>query len=475
MIKNKTDLSVAFSSQYKEMRLDDLSITGQVPEWLSGCFISNGPAQFEVGTTHFNHWFDGFAMLKKFDFNKGRVVFQNRFLRSQEFIESNKWGELNKNEFATYASNNTFRRMLLSIRELFKGNSHDNCVVNTAYLSSNYIAMTESNRVISFDINNLNTNGLFDFKDSLPGHFAIAHPHVDTKNGELINIAVEIGRFNKYHVYKIAPSSQSCDIIQTYVDDQLFYIHSFSITKNHIILYKSPLVMNKLKLMLGLPFNNTLSYKTDLTSFFIIINRTSGKTYELEADPFVCLHPINAFESKHQITLDVVCHFGENPYNKLFLSNLCAIKPKLPAGEIRRYEIDLQSNRCQHRTLSLRAHEFPRINYRRCNGSNYDFFYTNVVEKPGDQFFKVIEKFNIKTGEIQCFNKKDYYFGEPLFVEKTNASSEDDGLLLSIAYNNSTQLSSLVIIDSLSMELVAEVHLPFHLPFGLHGQFYSNH
>lgn len=473
MQKTKLNLSKAYSSQYVETKLDNLHINGELPAWLSGSFVSNGPGQFKVGSTHFNHWFDGFAMLKKFDFMSDGIRFQNRFLQSKEYVESNKLGKLNANEFGTYSSKYKLGRILSSIRELITGNAHDNCVVNTTCIDENYIAMTETKEVISFDIKDLSTTGEFNFAGTLPGHFTTAHPHFDTNTGELINISIEVGKTNKYHIYKIEPLSRIRKIIRTYASDSLFYIHSFSITKNYIILFKSPLVLNKLKLILGLPFNDCISYQDNLASFFVIIERKNGTIYEIETEPFVCLHGVNAYEDNNEIIMDLVCHHAGNPYDKLFLANLRSDKPTLPTGEIRRYAIDIHSKSCNQKTLSNDVHEFPRINYRRCNGNDYQFVYTNLIANPEDQFFNAIQKLNIQTGSIQQWDKENYYFGEAVFVARPNGQLEDDGVLLSIAYNALTQLSSLMIIDALSMQLAAEVCLPMPLPFGLHGNFFQ--
>ena len=468
------NLSAAYSSQYNEVILDNLQIEGEVPTWLTGSFVSNGPGQFEVESTHFNHWFDGFAMLRKFDFKAGAVCFQNRFLHSKEYIESNKLGRLNGNEFGTYASNTAFGRIRSSIRNLIKGDSHDNCVVNTTCIAANYIAMTEGNDIISFNIKDLSTTGRFNFLDKIPGHFTLAHPHFDINTGELINISIEVGRITKYHVYKIDPMSKARKIIRTYSSDSLFYNHSFSITNNYVILFKSPLVMNKYKLILGLPLNNTLSYQENLSSFFIIIDRRNGQIQEVETDPFVCLHSVNAYEYESELVLDLVCHSSGNPYDKLYLSNLCSTQPTLPTGEIKRYVINLNSKNCNQIITSTNTHEFPRINYKFCNGTNYQFVYTNFITHPGAQFFNAIQKLNIQTGNTQHWEKTNYYLGEAVFVPKIDSKLEDEGVLLSIAFDASTNLSSLVIIDALSMHLLAEIFLPLHLPFGLHGNFYKN-
>ena len=442
--------------------------------WLSGSFVSNGPGQFEVGETHFNHWFDGFAMLKKFDFKSGTVRFQNRFLQSKEYVESNKFGRLNVNEFATYASSSTLGRILTSMKELIKSSIHDNCVVNTTCVAEHYIAMTESNDVLSFNMNDLSTIGAFKYTDNILEHFTTAHPHFDVHTNELINVSIEISKVTKYHIYKIEPLTKTRKIIHTYASDSTFYIHSFSITKNYVILFKSPLIMNKVKVMLGLPLNNALSYQENAFSFFVVIDRRNGKTHEIETAPFVCLHSVNAYEHENKIILDLVCHPSGNPYDSLYLSNIRSNKPTLPTGEIRRYAINLHLKNCDEITISNRSHEFPRINYMACNGNHYQFVYTTLIMNLGDPFFNEIQKLNVQTGSIQCWGKPNYYLSEAVFVARTNGQQEDDGVLLTIAFNASTQLSSLMIIDALSMHLLAEVCLPLHLPFGLHGNFYKN-
>lgn len=465
------NFSKAFSSQYKEITLDKLNIEGDIPKWLSGSFVSNGPAQFEVGATNFNHWFDGFAMLKKFDFSDGSVKFQNKFLHSREYLESIKLGKLSVNEFATNANSSYFGRLQSAIKNLIKSDYHDNCVVNTTCVFKNHIAMTETNDIISFDIQNLNTIGKFNFPDKIPGHFTLAHPHFDTNN-ELINISIEIGRLNKYHIYKIDPINKTRKIIKTYLSNSLFYIHSFSISKNFIILFKSPLFINKYKLIFGIPFNNTLSYQKNLPSILVIIDKRNGETQELETDSFVCLHSINAYESKNELILDLICHSSKNPYDTFYLANLRSAKPTLSLGEIRRYVINLRSKKINPIIYSTSNHEFPRINYATYNGKKYQFIYTTYTTTRDVPFFNAIQKLNIQTGTTQHWKKTNYYLGEAVFVPKPGSKEEDAGVLLSIAFDISTNLSSLIIIDSITMQKLAEIFLPLHLPFGLHGNFY---
>src|SRR5689334_6975686 len=60
-----------------EVRLPHLPVDGELPGWLNGVLLRNGPALFEVGERTFNHWFDGLAMLHAFAFGGGRVDYAN--------------------------------------------------------------------------------------------------------------------------------------------------------------------------------------------------------------------------------------------------------------------------------------------------------------------------------------------------------------------------------------------------------------
>jgi all-trans-8'-apo-beta-carotenal 15,15'-oxygenase len=62
---------------------------------------------------------------------------------------------------------------------------------------------------------------------------------------------------------------------------------------------------------------------------------------------------------------------------------------------------------------------------------------------------------------------------EPLFVPKPNATTEDEGWLLATIHNAASGKGELVILDAqrISEGPVATVHLPHHLPAGLHGSF----
>ena len=463
-------LQAAFSSQHQETELHDLHIEGDIPKWLRGSLISTGPAQFEVGLTPFQHWFDGFSMLKKFEFDQGKARFQNRFLQSQQYLHSNQQGRLANNEFGTYTHHSRLGR-LLKRTTLFRPEGYDNCNVNISRLNNHFIALTESNERIAFDPHDLTTKGPFQFQDNLKEHLSTAHPHCDPITKEFINIGIEISHINQYHLYQCGSKLQR-RLIQTYVSNDLFYVHSFSITANYVVLFKSPLLISKFKLLLGLPFNNTFYWDKGKPSVFVIIDRRTGAIREIETATFICLHSVNAFEQHEDIVLDLICYEPSNPYDSLYLSNLQSPHPQLPYSQLRRYLLQKNSQHTDGQVLNNQHCEFPRINYQ-TNGKPYQFVYTTAISNPQSPFFDTLHKMDLRSGTTRCWQKANYYPAEAVFVAKQKSGAEDDGLLLSIAFNSEKQTSSLIILDAITMQQMAEIHLPFHLPIGLHGNFYS--
>ena len=63
------------------------------------------------------------------------------------------------------------------------------------------------------------------------------------------------------------------------------------------------------------------------------------------------------------------------------------------------------------------------------------------------------------------------------FVPRENPLSEDDGWLMSYAYDAATDSSEFVVLDALDVKAgpVARIPLPQRVPFGFHGSWISDH
>lgn len=93
---------------------------------------------------------------------------------------------------------------------------------------------------------------------------------------------------------------------------------------------------------------------------------------------------------------------------------------------------------------------------------------------------------NDSQDPIKVFMMPEGWFAqESRFVARSNGSSEDDGWILSYVFDESSQLDShgectanakseLWIIDAMNMkDVVARIYLPQRVPYGLHGNWFS--
>ncbi|MEL0195254.1 MAG: carotenoid oxygenase family protein, partial [Acidimicrobiaceae bacterium] len=60
---------------------------------------------------------------------------------------------------------------------------------------------------------------------------------------------------------------------------------------------------------------------------------------------------------------------------------------------------------------------------------------------------------------------------DPFFIPRENSTAEDDGYVMALRHNRTSNLSDLCVFDAadIAAEPVAVVHLPARVPNGFHG------
>ena len=59
--------------------------TGEIPSWLEGTLIRNGPGITKVGEDEYNHIFDGLAVLHRLHIQNGKVI---KFITNSQACET---------------------------------------------------------------------------------------------------------------------------------------------------------------------------------------------------------------------------------------------------------------------------------------------------------------------------------------------------------------------------------------------------
>ncbi len=78
-----------------------LRTEGEIPSWLSGTLVRNGPIVVTIDDKTNEHWFDGLAMLHAFSFDQGNVIYSNQFLRTDAYRTVFEEARMNYSGFAT--------------------------------------------------------------------------------------------------------------------------------------------------------------------------------------------------------------------------------------------------------------------------------------------------------------------------------------------------------------------------------------
>jgi all-trans-8'-apo-beta-carotenal 15,15'-oxygenase len=79
-------LEQLFSLNPPELSNPVEEITGEVPDFLRGTYYLNGPGRLARAGLQYRHWLDGDGMVCALRFERGRVCFTNRFVRSHKFV-----------------------------------------------------------------------------------------------------------------------------------------------------------------------------------------------------------------------------------------------------------------------------------------------------------------------------------------------------------------------------------------------------
>ena len=460
---------LGFVSLDREAEIDSLRVRGDVPAWLNGTLLRTGPCKFEVGDRSYNHWFDGLAMLHRFTFADGQVTYANRFVRGHTFCEAERRGRISYAEFAT----DPCRTLFGKIAALFSSRPTDNCNINVSEFAGQVVALEEPGLPIRFDPTTLETLGVYGYSDQIRGRISTAHPHRDTARQRHYNYMLQFGRKSTYRLFGIDSEAGRQDVIAELAVNRPAYMHSFGMSKQHLILSEFPLVVNPLRLRFsGRPFIENYRWEPERGLRFHIVEKDTGRVLAVATDDAgFAFHHVNAFEDNDDVVVDMVAYPDSQVIQDLYLSPLRAGQPVTVAGMLTRFRIALKDGAVDRTELASEPLELPRINYAAVAGRSYRFVWGTGVQSAGG-FFDSIVKIDVESGEIMRWYEPGCYPGEPVFVASPGSSIEDEGVILSVVLDPQIGRSFVLVLDASSLAERARAEVPHHIPFGFHGSYF---
>ncbi|CEF69937.1 Carotenoid isomerooxygenase [Strongyloides ratti] len=523
----ETDCKTLFSN-FDEIP-DDIvcEIKGNVPTWLKGTLLRNGPGMFKIGDTSYNHWFDGMAYIQKYAIENGKMKYSAKYLKSDTYNDNMRANRIVVNEFGTSAFSDPCKNIFKKFFNFFlPDKTTDNCLVNFVKCSDKVYATTETPYLREIDINTLETGEKIDMNKYIALHTNTAHQHYD-KEGNIYNIGSSFGKNATFIFTKTIPPKnknigedednfKNTEIIgKILATNSLMppYYHSFGYTDNYMILIDSPLRMNIKKVLgkklTGISFRETFEWLENTNTYIHVLDKKTGKKIDIdiESEPFFVFHHANSFEIDDFIVIDLCAveepglldefNLNELREGKILQTNdsRCAFLHRiiLPTkiSSTAKENDDLlinypdKSHRCRAtltdegkvlcrgERLCPIPFEFPQFNYNLC-GKPSKYVYGAIIqrlEKDGDAIIKVDT--TTKTYITWKKDKKSHLPTEPIFIPSPDGTEEDDGILMLPIITNykSGDKPFVLFLDAKDLSEIGRSYIPVQLPMGFHAMY----
>ncbi|XP_063533390.1 carotenoid isomerooxygenase [Cydia strobilella] len=472
-------------------------ITGEIPSWVRGSLLRNGPGSLQVGSERFDHLFDSSALLHRFAIHDGNATYQCRFLQSNTYKRNQAAQRIVVTEFGTSAAPDPCHTIFDRVSALFDpGESmSDNAMISLYPFGDEMYAFTEGPVIHRVDPVTLDTLGRRNLTKSLALVNHTSHPHV-MPNGDVYNVGMSLVKGRLQHVVVEFPFTEKGDMFERarIVGSMKprwplhpAYMHTFGITENYFVIVEQPLsvslvgvVRNQLS---NKPLARSLQWYPQHETHIVLLSRKTGKEVtRYRTDTLFYLHIINSYEQDGRLNVDICAYNDAKVIDAMYIQAIESMQSNADyaewfRGRPKRVEIPLDAPRMTRvapRLLAGLGCETPRIHYDLHNGKPYRFFYaisSDVdVENPG-----LIIKVDTVTSEIRTWCDVDCYPSEPIFVPRPGAKAEDDGVLLSAVVRGAgdSRAVALLVLEAATLHELARVTFctPSPAPKCLHGWF----
>jgi len=425
----------------EEVTAFDLPVIGELPTDLNGRYLRNGPNPLGPVDPATHHWFMGDGMVHGIRLREGRAEwYRNRYVGSSRLSESRGLPDIpGRNWNASTGGPNT----------------------NVGAFAGTTWAMVEAGGCPVELTYELETVGRNDFFGTLPGAFT-AHPKVDPVTGEMHAVVYAWAQwFDHVQYVRVGRDGR----VNRTVDIPLpgmSMVHDMSLTERYVVVYDQPVLVD-----LDLAFAGRFPFRwnDDYGNRIGLLPRegTANDIVWVDVPMGYVFHPLNAYDTADGRVIIDVCF-----YERMMRDDL-----RGPFGDsmarLVRWEADPTSRRVAATTIDERVNEFPR-HRGSLTGKPYRYGYCAEVD-PSSMHWPTV-KHDLHTGARTAFDHgPGRAAGEPVFVSRAGGTAEDDGWIVTLVHDSTSDSAEFVVLDAqdFARGYVARVPLPQRVPFGFHG------
>jgi carotenoid cleavage dioxygenase len=256
-------------------------------------------------------------------------------------------------------------------------------------------------------------------------------------------------------------------------------VHDFAITEHHTIFSIFPMYFRAERLAQGqLP----LVFEGNTPARYAVLPRHGGDgdLQWYEGPPCFAYHLSNAYEEGEDLVMEgcraaraslmgVVHVQGPTP------QPAATTTPADNRAHMYRWRFHRSRGTVTEERIDESPVDFPRINdtwMGRKNRYTYCALCSRSLTTNDAVTFRGLVKYEgpTRARETHLFGHRRYG-GEGLFVPRPGATKEDDGWVLALVHDETSQTDELLVIEAqdFTSPPVARIHVPTRVPYGFHG------
>jgi all-trans-8'-apo-beta-carotenal 15,15'-oxygenase len=408
------------------------------------------------------HWFDGDGAVTAVRLAGGHAWGASRLVRTSGLEREEKAG---RRLFGGYGT-----PLVRPVRELLLGDMKNPANTSVLLWQGRLFATCEADKPYEVDPRDLSTFGETSLSGALVGPFS-AHAHRVPQRRAIYNFGLGHGRNTQVDAYEL-PDDGAARRIATFHLDGVRILHDFAATERHLVFAFSPLYLSLLNTVVlrKAPVASAVWKASRGTEIVVVPIDTPSLVRRFQVDAFLFEHLVNAFDDGDRIVVDYT-HYAHPDGLERFVGGLTSGRIDAPLrSEIRRMTLRAGRDGIESEPVLRRAVELPRVSPR-VEGRRHRFTYYAGFADDGGPFQRVL-KHDLETDRVDAYEPgRLRYAGEPVFVPRSGASDEDDGWILTMAYDARSDRSALEVLDArrIADGPVASCHFDHAIPFGFHG------